>query len=189
MRHLSFAIIAAAFVFQACAAQPHPIAPAPPEPPRLLAAGLDTKPLAVGSRPPDFEARAHDGSIVHLSALAGREVVLFFYTQDETPLSEREAMDLRDQWPDYAKRGVMVIGISRDTLGSHVAFAQNHRLPFPLVSDESGELTRAFGVPAPYGIGDRQTFVIGRDGAIKNIYRTVDVVQQPALLRADLEGS
>ncbi len=79
-----------------------------------------------------------------------------------------------------------VIGISRDSLASHASFAQHYRLPFPLVSDESGDIGRAFGVPSPYGVNDRQTIVIGRDGAVSKIYRTVDVPKHAAQIRADV---
>jgi peroxiredoxin Q/BCP len=185
MHRLSFAAVVLALV--GCASsKPAPVARVA-TPTHLLSASLnEDDALQIGSVPPDFEAKNQNGRTVQLSALAGRDVVLFFYTQDETPLSTREASDLRDAYEELEKKGVVVIGVSHDSPESHAAFAKNHRLPFALVSDENGELARAYGVPDTYGVSDRQTFVIGRNGRIQNVYRTVDVPRHALQLIADV---
>ena len=184
----SFTLAAAALLLAGCASAkpPAPVARVA-TPTHLLSASLDEEnTLQIGSVPPDFESKNQNGSSIQLSALVGREVVLFFYTQDETPLSTREASDLRDAYAELEQKGVVVIGISHDSPESHAAFAKNHRLPFALVSDENGELARAYGVPDTYGISDRQSFVIGRNGRIQNVYRTVDVPRHALQLIADV---
>ena len=142
------------------------------------AAGLVVKPagdIAVGAAPPDFSAKAHDGTPVTLSGLRGKSVVVYFYPRDETPGCTTEACAFRDAWTALDKAGVVLIGVSTDSDDSHRAFAAHHKLPFLLVSDPAGELAKAFGVPVNGAYIGRQSFVIGKDGNVKKVYRTVDV--------------
>jgi peroxiredoxin Q/BCP len=131
--------------------------------------------LAEGTLAPNFVAPAHDGNKVALSELRGRTVILWFYARDETPLATREATDFRSAWPELQRQGIAVVGVSTDTVEAHKDFASRLRLPFPLLSDERGSIARAYGVPVSYGIADRRTYVIGSDGTVERIYRTVDV--------------
>lgn len=142
--------------------------------------------LVVGKPPPDFEAKAHDGAEIKLSALKGKPIVVYFYPKDETPGCTKEACAFRDAWKDLEKRGVVLVGISTDSLDSHRAFATHHNLPFHLVSDESGAIAKSFGVPNRVGYLARQTFVIGADGNLKAIHRDVDVTTHAAQILADL---
>ncbi len=144
--------------------------------------------LTVGKPPPDFTAKAHDGSDLKLSALKGKSVVVYFYPKDETPGCTKEACAFRDAWKDLEKKGVVLIGISTDTAASHQAFAKNHELPFHLVSDESGAIAKSFGVPNRAGFLGRQTFVIGPDGNLKKIYREVDVTKHASEVLADVQS-
>ncbi|MBX3264726.1 MAG: peroxiredoxin [Labilithrix sp.] len=131
--------------------------------------------VAEGAPAPDFVALGHDGSNVALSSLRGRTVILYFYTRDETPLAIREALDFRDAWQDLRRQGVVVVGVSTDTLEAHKGFAERLGLPFPLISDVGGNIARAYGVPVVFGLADRRTYVIGPDGTVEKIYRDVDV--------------
>jgi len=143
--------------------------------------------LAVDSVPPDFAATASDGTPIQLSALKGKPVVLYFYPQDETPGCTAEACAFRDGWSALAARGVVLIGVSTDTDDSHRAFARHHRLPFLLVSDASGAIARQFGVPVTDGAAARQSVVIGANGRVKKVYRTVDVTAHAAQITADVQ--
>ena len=136
---------------------------------------LTTGDVAVGKAPPDFSAQAQNGTDVHLAALKGKPVVVYFYPKDETPGCTTEACSFRDAWNDLQKKGVVLIGVSGDTDESHKAFTEHHKLPFLLVSDPNGELAKAYGVPFNGGYAGRQSFVIGADGNVKKIYRKVDV--------------
>jgi peroxiredoxin Q/BCP len=143
--------------------------------------------LAVGKPAPDFSAKAHDGTEIKLSALKGKPVVVYFYPKDETPGCTKEACAFRDAWKDLAKTNVVLVGVSTDTEESHKAFAKHHDLPFHLVSDRDGSIAKQFGVPNRGGYLGRQTFVIGRDGNVKKVYREVDVSKHASEVLADLE--
>jgi peroxiredoxin Q/BCP len=191
-------LLVAAFALAACAQEPAPNAPtttSTPSPPSTAAAPaapaapattaatapeplkvLSTIPdITVGKAPPDFSATAHDGTRVHLAELKGKPVVVYFYPKDETPGCTKEACAFRDAWDGLVKKGVVLIGVSTDDATSHKAFADHHKLPFLLLSDPSGDLAKAFGVPMKDGYIGRQSFVVGADGNVKKIYRKVDV--------------
>jgi peroxiredoxin Q/BCP len=129
--------------------------------------------VVVGKPAPDFNVKASDGTPLKLSALKGKYVVVYFYPKDETPGCTKEACAFRDAWNELGKRGVVLIGVSADNDESHRKFAEHHKLPFQLVADEKGDLAKLFGVPN-FG---RQSFVIGKDGTVKKVYRSVDVTK------------
>jgi thioredoxin-dependent peroxiredoxin len=150
------------------------------------AAPLAAGDVEVGQPPPDFTATAQDGSTVHLAALKGKPVVIYFYPKDETAGCTKEACSFRDSYDALHAKGVVLIGISQDTDESHRAFATNHKLPFLLVSDPKGDLAAKFGVPVKMGYDARQSFVIGADGNVKKIYRDVDVTVHSKQIEGDL---
>jgi peroxiredoxin Q/BCP len=158
-----------------------------PTPTPTAATAAPSSELAVGSPPPDFTKTAQDGTSVHLAALKGKPVVIYFYPKDETPGCTKEACSFRDSWDALAKKGVVMIGVSADTDDSHKAFAKNHKLPFLLVSDPDGKLAASFGVPFQDGYTSRQSFVIGPDGLMKKIYRKVDVTVHAQEIMADVQ--
>ncbi len=139
----------------------------------------------VGKAAPDFTATAHDGTLVHVAALKGKAVVVYFYPKDETPGCTREACAFRDSWQAIAATGAVLVGVSADSVESHKSFAAHHGLPFLLVSDPDGTIGRAYGVPFR-GLHQRQTFVIGADGTVRKVYRTVDVSTHAAQILGDL---
>ena len=113
-----------------------------------------------GEPAPDFTRTAHTGEEVSLAALRGRWVVVYFYPADDTPGCTAEACSFRDGYEDFQDAGAVVVGVSRDSAESHVRFAEKHRLPFLLLSDEDESLARAFGVKKTLGIlPGRVTFV------------------------------
>ena len=177
-----------------------PLAPhAPANAPSLSpaprpASALSTTPSAsaltevddlVGKPAPDFTATAHNGSVVHLAALQGKGIVVYFYPKDETPGCTKEACAFRDAWDAIAKTGAVLIGVSADTLDSHKSFAAHHRLPFLLISDPDGAIARSYGVPFRQ-YHARQTFVIGNSGIVRKAYRRVDVTQHAQEILGDL---
>lgn len=147
----------------------------------------DADPL-VGKPAPDFTTTAQDGSPVHLAALAGKPVVLYFYPKDETPGCTKEACSFRDAWKDLAKTGAVLVGISADTLDSHKEFTAHWKLPFLLVSDADGSIAKNYDVPFE-GMHKRQTVVIGADGIVRKVYRKVDVAVHAQQVLADLSPS
>lgn len=154
-----------------------------PTPPPAVAAAPAT--LSVGSAAPAFSAEAHDGTKVELSALNGHDVVLYFYPKDETPGCSIEADAFRDAYEKLKASGAVLIGVSADSLESHREFAKSHALPFPLISDPKGELAAKYGVPFT-AVTARQTILIGKDGTVKKLYRTVDVNVHAGQILKDL---
>lgn len=129
--------------------------------------------LPVGSRAPDFNAMGADGRNVSLASVRGPRVV-YFYPKDETPGCTKEACAFRDAWEKYQHAGATIFGVSGDSEESHRAFREQHSLPFPLASDESGEIRKAYGVPSRLGMAARVTFVVDRKGTIRRVFEKVD---------------
>lgn len=143
-------------------------------------------PVTEGKPTPAFSVTASDGAKIDSAAMKGKPIVLYFYPKDETPGCTTEACSFRDAWDKLAKSGVVMVGVSTDSDASHNGFVAHHKLPFHLVSDPDGKLAKLFGVPMNGTFMARQTIVIGADGNVKKIYRTVDVTKHAAEISADL---
>lgn len=138
------------------------------------------KALAEGSKAPAFAAESQEGHTVKLADFAGKTVVLYFYPKDSTPGCTTEACSFRDSHSALLKKGVVVLGVSPDSVKSHANFAGKNSLPFPLLADVDKKIVEAYGVwveKSLYGrkyMGvERSTFVIGPDGKIVKIFRKV----------------
>jgi peroxiredoxin Q/BCP len=134
-----------------------------------------------GDRAPDITTAASDGSSITLAA-PGQPLVLYFYPKDDTSGCTREAQDFTALAPDFAKVGVKVVGISRDPMKSHEKFIGKYSLAVPLISDEDGRISGAFGTwveKSMYGrkyMGmERATYLIGADGRVLKAWRKVKV--------------
>ena len=134
-----------------------------------------------GDRAPAITVIASDGSTVDLAA-PGEPLVLYFYPKDDTSGCTREAQDFTALAADYAKQGVKVVGVSRDPMRKHEKFIAKYGLSVPLVSDEDGRISEAFGTwteKSMYGrkyMGmERATFLIGADGRVLKAWRKVKV--------------
>ena len=138
------------------------------------------KELSAGDRAPDFELPSSSGEPVRLSSLKGRQVVLYFYPKDDTPGCTVEACSFRDNLPKFGKLDAVVLGVSRDSLESHMKFIDKYSLNFTLLSDEDLEAHALYDTwreKMNYGrkyMGtERSTFVIDADGKVKKIFRKV----------------
>lgn len=136
--------------------------------------------IKIGHKAPDFELPAEDGHSVHLSALTGQKIVLYFYPKDNTPGCTAQACDLRDHIEDFNALNVKIIGISKDSVASHAKFKAKHNLNFTLASDEHSTVCERYGVwkeKSMYGktfMGiERSTVLIDENGDIKAIWRKV----------------
>ena len=136
--------------------------------------------LTVGSPAPDFALPSDTGEAVRLSALKGRQVVVYFYPRDDTPGCTRQACGIRDAWEAFAATGAAVLGISRDGQDSHAKFRAKYELPFTLLSDPDHAVAEAYGAwgeKTMYGkkvMGIvRSTVVIGADGKVKAVFPRV----------------
>lgn len=135
---------------------------------------------------PDFTLPAvgdenvvHDGEI-HLGDLKGKIVVLYFYPKDDTPGCTVEACSFRDANHLMQQRGVVVLGISKDSVKSHQKFAEKFGLPFPLLADTEAQVAQSYDVykeKSMYGkkyMGvERATFLIDKEGVIRKIWPKV----------------
>ena len=130
--------------------------------------------LPVGAVAPDVQGRDPSGKTVRLSEVRGNPAVVYFYPKDETPGCTTEACAFRDAFKSYEAKHVVVFGVSRDSSESHAKFATHHALPFPLVADEDGAISRAYGVSQMLGMASRVTFLVGADGRIARVWPNVD---------------
>jgi peroxiredoxin Q/BCP len=149
--------------------------------------------LDVGDVVPDLKLSADDGQTVSLRDFSGRRVVLYFYPKDDTSGCTAQACDLRDEITYFNDLGVDVIGVSPDSVASHVKFKKKYDLNFPLLADEDHALSEAFGVwtqKSMYGrtyMGiERSTFIIEADGHISAAWRKVKPKEHMAMLREHL---
>jgi thioredoxin-dependent peroxiredoxin len=162
------------------AAKPTKAAAKPKAAPAVTAVATGPDPM-VGKAAPDFTLATADGS-VHLAALRGKAVIVYFYPKDDTPGCTKEACGFNDSLPDFGRANAEIIGISKDSPASHGRFRDKYRLKFHLASDEPGSVLEAYGAwieKSMYGrkymgIG-RSTFLIDKHGIVRRVWRSVSV--------------
>ena len=134
----------------------------------------------VGEIVEDFTLPDQDGNTVHLTDFAGSPVVLFFYPKADTPGCTIEACGFRDHFKKLQQAGVVVLGISRDTVKAQKKFQQKYDLPYPLLADADQTVCKRFDVIKPKSMYgklvsgiERTTFVIGPDQRLIHIFSKV----------------
>ena len=152
--------------------------------------------LEVGMKAPNFTLSDKDGNSVSLSDFAGKTVVLYFYPRDNTPGCTRQACAFAGAYEEFKALDVVVIGISKDSVASHVKFAEKYNLPFILLSDPERQAIEGFGVwqeKKNYGKVSmgvvRSTFVIDGNGVIEKVMPKVKPDTNAAELLAYLEAA
>ena len=132
--------------------------------------------LEIGTKAPDFTLNDKDGNAVSLSDFLGKKVVLYFYPKDNTPGCTRQACAFASAYDEFKNKNIEVIGISKDSVTSHVKFAEKYNLPFILLSDSELKVIKAYGVwqeKKLYGKVSmgvvRTTFVIDEEGNIERV--------------------
>ncbi len=135
-----------------------------------------------GKKAPDFRLSSSQGGDVSLKDLRGKTVVLYFYPKDDTPGCTREACAFRDSQAALRKKGVVVLGVSGDSVASHEKFRDKYELNFPLLSDPDKAVAKkygAWGEKVMYGkktVGMiRSTFVIDAEGVVRKVFPRVKV--------------
>ena len=138
--------------------------------------------LKSGDKAPDFSLQSDTGEKINLKDLKGKKVILYFYPKDNTSGCTKEACDFRDSIKTFNKRNAVIIGVSKDSTESHRKFKSKYELPFTLLSDESADILKKYGVwkeKSMYGrkyMGiERTTFIINEKGKIERIYNKVKV--------------
>lgn len=134
-----------------------------------------------GASAPDFELQGAQGP-VQLADFAGKPLVVYFYPKDDTSGCTKEAQEFTALAAEFAKAGVALLGVSKDSLASHAKFTAKYDLAVPLASDPEGAMIEAYGSWVEknmYGrkyMGiERSTFLIGADGKLARIWRKVRV--------------
>src|SRR5690554_2928703 len=137
--------------------------------------------ITIGQPIPAFTAESTQGTI-DSTALKGQAYILYFYPRDNTPGCTTQAQNFRDQLPEFEKLSVKIIGVSRDSMGSHERFATKQELPFALISDPDEALCELFGVMKMknmYGKQvrgiERSTFLINAKGELVQEWRGLRV--------------
>ena len=132
--------------------------------------------LTVGTKAPDFTLNDQNGAEVRLSDFLGKKVVLYFYPKDNTPGCTRQACAFAGSYAAFKDQNVVVIGVSKDSVASHVKFAQKYELPFILLSDPELQVIQSYDVwqeKKLYGKVSmgvvRSTYVINEQGMIEKV--------------------
>ncbi len=142
----------------------------------------------------DFSLPDQDGKIHLLSQYKGKWVVLYFYPKDDTPGCTKEACNFRDSLQELNNLGVVILGVSKDSVASHKKFSEKYHLNFPLLSDESKETIKAY-----HAWGEkkfmgktfegilRKTYLINPQGNIEKIYENVNPLVHAGEIVKDLQ--
>src|SRR5437660_4984255 len=145
--------------------------------------------LDIGDTAPDFTLDDQHGNAVSLSELRGKTVVLYFYPKADTPGCTTQACGVRDHRADYGRSGAVVLGVSPDPVKKVAKFDDKYGLGFPLLADEDHAVAEAYGVwveKSMYGRkymgNERTTFVIGPDGMIRDVFRSVKPAEHDELV-------
>ena len=132
--------------------------------------------LEVGTQAPEFTLRDKQGNSVSLSDFRGKKVVLYFYPRDNTPGCTRQACAFAQNYGSFEAQNAVVIGVSRDSVASHLKFAEKYELPFVLLSDPDLQAIQAYGVwqeKKLYGKVSmgvvRSTYLINEEGIIEKV--------------------
>lgn len=150
-------------------------------------------PLSAGNPAPDFELLDDTNTPRKLSDFRGKNVILYFYPEDDTPGCTKEACNFRDDYSAYEKAGVVILGVSPDTVASHVKFKKKFQLPFPLLADIGHKICDLYGVWGPkkfvgkeYEGVLRTTFLIDEKGNIVKVFEKVRPAEHSAELLSAL---
>lgn len=129
--------------------------------------------LSVGTAAPAFTTTDDAGNSVSLSDFKGKTVVMYFYPKDDTPGCTKQAQSFRDNYTEYQNKDMVVLGVSMDDQASHQKFKEKYGLPFNLLVDSDGSITKAYDVDGG-GRSQRVTYVIDSDGKITKVDSNVN---------------
>lgn len=136
--------------------------------------------ISVGSTVPSFELKDQHGNLFQLDAVLGKKnLVIYFYPKDNTPGCTAEACAFRDQFEVFEEADAMIIGISAQSVESHLIFAKKHNLNFTLLSDTGNKIRKLFGVPANFFglLAGRVTYIVDREGKVVFMFNSQTMVE------------
>jgi peroxiredoxin Q/BCP len=131
--------------------------------------------LKIGDKLPSFSAKDTNGNIFNSQDYIGKQpLVIYFYPKDDTPGCTAQACSFRDNYQEFKDLGAEVIGVSSDTVTSHLKFKSKFNLPFILLSDNDKKLRKLFGVQnSLFIIPGRETFVIDKQGLVIMVFNSM----------------
>ncbi len=142
----------------------------------------------------DFRLPDQDGVIHTLSQYNGKWVILYFYPKDDTPGCTKEACSFRDTAAEFQKLGVVILGVSKDSVASHKKFADKYHLQFPLLSDETKGVIQAYNAWGTKKFMGREfegilrkTYLINPQGDIQKEYEKVNPLSHSEEILKDLK--
>ena len=151
--------------------------------------------MTVGSTAPDFSAPDQSGAMRKLSDYRGKWVVLYFYPKDDTPGCTKEACNFRDNYQALEKMGVVIVGVSKDTVESHKKFSDKYALNFPILSDSDKKIIQLYNawgkkkfLGREYDGVKRMTYLIDHLGVIRKIYEKVNPLRHVGEIVNDLKN-
>ena len=131
--------------------------------------------IKLGSSIPSFRLPDQNGNLFDINTVLGKKnLVIYFYPKDDSPGCTQEACTFRDQFEDFTDTDAVVIGISGQSVESHKKFADKHRLPFTLLSDDGNKIRKLFGVPANFlgTLPGRVTYIADKTGKVIYIFNS-----------------
>ena len=151
--------------------------------------------LEIGTVAPDFELPDQDGVTHRLSDYRGRKVVLYFYPRDNTAGCTKQACGFAERYPQFAEKGAVVLGVSKDSVASHKRFREKYGLPFTLLADPEHAVIEAYGAwqeKKNYGkvsMGTvRSTYLIDEEGVVRRAVTKVKAADDPQKELEALDG-
>lgn len=146
------------------------------------------------TKAPTFTLPDQDGKDRSLTDFAGKWVLLYFYPKDDTPGCTKEACTIAEVYDEFSKKGVVVLGVSKDTVASHKKFVEKYHLPFILLSDEDQTAIKqyeAFGEKTMFGkkiMGTKRvSYLIDPHGTVVKAYPKVDPASHALEILQDVD--
>ena len=149
--------------------------------------------LSIGTKAPEFTLPDQNGELRALGDFAGKKVVLYFYSKDNTSGCTKQACGFGELYPQFTEKGAVVIGISKDSVESHKKFGEKYGLPFVLLSDPELTAITAYDVwkeKMNYGkpvMGVVRTTYLIEDGVITKAFGKVKAAENPAQMLQELD--
>ena len=151
--------------------------------------------LEIGTKAPAFELPDQNGEMHTLEEYRGKKVILYFYPKDMTAGCTKQACAFGELYPQFAEKGAVVLGVSKDSVASHKKFEEKYSLPFTLLSDPRLDCIQAYDVwkeKTMYGKKTmgvvRTTYLIDEEGIIVKAFGKVKAADNPAQMLAELNG-
>ena len=149
------------------------------------------EPPIEGTKAPDFTLKSQEGTPVSLHDYKGKWVVLYFYPKDMTQGCTIEAHNFQRDLPQFEAKNAVIVGVSEDTVDSHVQFCTKESLTFKLLSDADHQVAPMYGSLMEMRgmqIAARNTFLVDPKGVIRKVYLKVDPTPHSQNILADLPG-